>query len=75
MWRVLRAVLAHQQPGDAGSEPANDLVRGIDNVPLLFDFAGLGHVRFHDSFFRDARRSGFSLTGQECFRPHHQAEA
>ena len=49
--RVLRAVLAHEQHGDAAGEPADDLVGGINHVPLLFDFAGLGHVSFHDSFF------------------------
>ena len=45
----VRAVLAHQQHGDAAGEPADDLVGGIDDVPLLLDFAGLGHVGFHDS--------------------------
>jgi len=50
MRRVRRAVLTHEQNCDAAGEPADDLIGGINRVPLLLDFAGLGHVGFHDSY-------------------------
>jgi hypothetical protein len=50
MWRVRRAVLAHEQNSNPAGKPADDLVGGINCVPLLLDFTGLGHVGFHDSY-------------------------
>ena len=41
---VSRPVLAHEYHGNVAGQPPDNLVRGIDNVPLLFDFAWLGHV-------------------------------
>jgi hypothetical protein len=46
-------VLTHEQHSDTAGKPANDLVGGVDNVPLGFDFARLGHVGFH--VFRSMR--------------------
>ncbi len=40
---VLRAMLAHQDHGDVACQTAKDLVAGIDDVPLLFNLAWLGH--------------------------------
>jgi hypothetical protein len=52
--RVLRAVLAHEDHGNPTRQAAHYLIGGIDNVPLFLDFAGLGHVSFHDSSSADS---------------------
>ena len=47
--RVIRAVLAAQDDRDLHRQPADDLVGGVDQVPLLRDFALLGQGRGHGS--------------------------
>ncbi len=39
---VLGTVLAHQNDGDVAGQPAQDFIGRVDDVPLLFDLAGLG---------------------------------
>jgi len=43
--RVGRAMLAHQDHGDFARQPADDLIRRIDDVPLFFNLARLGQKR------------------------------
>src|SRR5690606_17777389 len=42
-----RLVLAAQDAGDLGGEPAEDQALGVDHVPLTLDLAGFGGVRLH----------------------------
>ena len=43
MWRVRRTMLAHQDDSNITCQSTEDLVRGVDDIPLLLDLAFLGH--------------------------------
>ena len=45
--RVGRLVLAAQDAGDLGAEPAEDETVRVDDVPCTLDFTGFGGVRRH----------------------------
>jgi hypothetical protein len=48
---VHRLVLATQERGSLGGEPAEHDVGRVDDVPLTLDVAGLGAVRAHGEAF------------------------
>ena len=50
------AMLAHQNHRDLTRQPADDLVRRIDDVPLLFDLAWLGQKRLRACHGKLSRR-------------------
>jgi hypothetical protein len=43
MWGVMGSMLAHQDHSDITRQSTEDLVRSVDDVPLLFDLASFGH--------------------------------
>jgi hypothetical protein len=49
MGRVSRAVLPHQNRRDLCSQPADDLILGVDDIPVLLQLAGLGLITVHGS--------------------------
>jgi len=44
MWGVFRTMLAHQHHRDVARQSSQHLVRSVDDIPILCDFAGLGDV-------------------------------
>src|SRR5262249_3567810 len=66
---VGRLVLAAQPHRHQACEAADHEARGVDDHPFLLDVGGLGRKGFHDTAFRNDRRTGLAARGSYTREP------